>query len=202
MKITTFLSCFLSLCLITSKSVKAQTVDTTALTFEMIDTVDGTADQLFVKAMEWVATTYNSANDVVQLSDKVAGKIVGKGYKSITLPFPTEKPPYPFSRLPPVATTFGVTYTFTIDIKEGKYRHRLTGFRASRTGFGMPIEDAFEAEYTDPNSIKDKKSAELVKYVIKRNKQEIANAKYITLAYGMALLENLKEAMRKPADTF
>lgn len=36
-------------------------------------------DVAFIKASEWIASKYNSANDVIQLSDKEAGVILCKG---------------------------------------------------------------------------------------------------------------------------
>ena len=38
-----------------------------------------TKDELYNKALSWVAINYNSANDVVQLKDKAEGRIICKG---------------------------------------------------------------------------------------------------------------------------
>ena len=49
------------------------------LKFEQVFNYDGkTKDEIFSKTMLWVAEKYNSANDVVQLSDKDAGNIIVK----------------------------------------------------------------------------------------------------------------------------
>jgi hypothetical protein len=37
------------------------------------------ATDLYIKANEWFARTFNSANNVIQMQDKEAGKIIGKG---------------------------------------------------------------------------------------------------------------------------
>lgn len=42
------------------------------------DDAAGTQDQLFLKANSWLVETFNSANSVVQHSDKQAGAIIGK----------------------------------------------------------------------------------------------------------------------------
>lgn len=38
-----------------------------------------TKDQLYIRAHEWIAKAYRSANDVIQMQDKEAGRLVGKG---------------------------------------------------------------------------------------------------------------------------
>lgn len=50
------------------------------ITFEKIikaDSVD--KEEIFVLINDWFATNYNSANDVIQMTDKKAGIIIGKG---------------------------------------------------------------------------------------------------------------------------
>jgi hypothetical protein len=43
-------------------------------------TIKGSKDELFLKAKSWLVHEFKSANDVIQLSDKEAGKLIGKGY--------------------------------------------------------------------------------------------------------------------------
>jgi len=62
--------------------------------------------QLFDKIIEWMARTYNSSKDVIQMQDKNNGKIIGKGVTSflnIYVEIPCE-------------------YTVTIDVRDNKYR--------------------------------------------------------------------------------
>lgn len=72
-KFTPFLVAFL---FYVSSSLNAQEI-----TFISIDsTVKGTKAELFLKAKSWLVSKFNSAKDVIQLEDKDAGKIIGKGF--------------------------------------------------------------------------------------------------------------------------
>lgn len=67
---------FIMLILISiSNIVKSQKYD-----IDKIITVDSTSKEvLYYRAMEWLSTTYKSANDVIQMNDKEQGVIIGKG---------------------------------------------------------------------------------------------------------------------------
>lgn len=87
--------------------------------YKIIDSAKGiTADQLYTNARAWVAKTFVSANAVLQMDDKQAGKIIGKG-----------------NMRTPVKNAFGmvigddiINFTITIDVKENKYRVILSDF--------------------------------------------------------------------------
>ncbi|MBB6500145.1 DUF4468 domain-containing protein [Pedobacter cryoconitis] len=49
---------------------------TNKITYTEVVKTPGTKVQLFDKAMEWLATSFKLVNDVVQIKDKEAGKIV------------------------------------------------------------------------------------------------------------------------------
>tara|TARA_B100000401_G_scaffold396766_1_gene306477 strand:+ start:220 stop:768 length:549 start_codon:yes stop_codon:yes gene_type:complete len=50
------------------------------VSFENIIKVDDVSkSDLYLRANEWFAKTFNSANSVIQMQDKEAGKIIGKG---------------------------------------------------------------------------------------------------------------------------
>ena len=54
--------------------------------YEDVVKVEGvSASDLYVRANEWFAKTFNSANAVIQMQDKEAGKIIGKGYVPVQL---------------------------------------------------------------------------------------------------------------------
>jgi len=91
----------------------------TTYEFTLIDSVKQTKNEIYVKAYEWIAKTFTSAKDVIQMSDKEAGKIVAKA----VIPVPGQHDSY--------GGTLGndyVHYTITIDIKDGKYRCVLSNF--------------------------------------------------------------------------
>jgi hypothetical protein len=82
------------------------------------------AEELFARARAWVAQTYRSANDVVQLEDKATGRLVAKG----------------FDHLEGMLYSADVWHTLTIEIKEGRWRYTMTNFDARGPQFDMPLE--------------------------------------------------------------
>lgn len=58
---------------------KTQMVSQTYLVVDTIISTNLSQKEAFQKASEWVATAYNSAQDVVQLSDSESATIIGKG---------------------------------------------------------------------------------------------------------------------------
>lgn len=70
-----------------------------------------TKDQLYTRAYEWLAKAYRSANDVIQMQDKEAGRLVGKGTTTV--------------RVRGVSAGY-VRHTFTIYLKDGRYKYVLT----------------------------------------------------------------------------
>ena len=84
------------------------------------------ADTLYGRAMAWVATTYRSANEVIQLDDPYAGRIIAKGNFSFTAH----------------GSQKSVNHTLTIEVKDGRYRYALTDFVISYAGLHeVPLED-------------------------------------------------------------
>lgn len=86
--------------------------------FKMVDSVAGTKAELYVKAQSWLAARFKSSKTVIQMEDKDAGRIIGKAN------YPTE-----------VKAAFGnvigsdyVSFTITIDVKDGRYRCVLSDF--------------------------------------------------------------------------
>ena len=89
----------------------------TPFEFAIIDsTITGTKAELFVKANEWVAKTFNSAKDVIQMSDKDAGKIIAKGVMDAICKFGLGR------------SKFYIKYTLSIDLKDNKCRIKMLDF--------------------------------------------------------------------------
>ena len=80
---------------------------------EVLEFENRTKDDLFDKTIEWVTLNYNSANDVVQLNDKEAGKLIVKGI--VVLPAS-------------MGRTLNINHTLTFEFKENRMRYRYTGF--------------------------------------------------------------------------
>jgi len=85
--------------------------------------------ELFSRAREWFAKTFNSSTNVIQMEDKESGKIIGKAliqvyHKGLVM---TYKWGY-------------INYTISVYIKDGRYKYELTDFYhsgQSNTGMGM-----------------------------------------------------------------
>lgn len=89
--------------------------------------VEMAKDKLFDKAMEWVALNYKSAQDVIQYSDKLSGKIICKGSFSTDL----------------FMKSGWIRHTLTIELKEGRYRQTYSDLSYYSSGTG---EMAFESK--------------------------------------------------------
>lgn len=85
---------------------------TKRITYEGVVQVPGASKaDLYSRAHDWVAKTYRSANDVLQLQDKDAGHLIVKGFTPVS------------SR----GSNFGlVRHTLTIYVKDGRYKYVVT----------------------------------------------------------------------------
>lgn len=83
------------------------------------DVKNTSKDKLFGRAKLFFAKAYKSSKDVVQLSDKEVGKIVGKGIFVIN-----------------VFKKADIYHTITIDVKDNKYRCTITDFVYYSRGSG------------------------------------------------------------------
>lgn len=72
---------------------------------------------LYARAFEWMAKVYNSSKSVIELNDREAGKIIGKGAIPVRL------------KGSKVTNSAGVVgYTVSVFCKEGRYKYVLTDF--------------------------------------------------------------------------
>lgn len=84
-----------------------------------IDSVD--KQMLFVAIYDWFATTYNSANDVIQMADKDAGIIIGNGNFK-----------YVFengNKLSYICYAGSIGHTIKVYIKDERFKVELTSFK-------------------------------------------------------------------------
>jgi uncharacterized protein with TBP-like fold DUF4468 len=86
--------------------------------FTLIDTLQGTKNDIYVRAYEWIAKTFTSAKDVIQMNDKEAGKIIAKA----VLVIDGAKNMYG------VIGKDYIHYTISIDVKDNKYKCVLSDF--------------------------------------------------------------------------
>lgn len=91
-------------------------------------TVDSTtANVLYERAYGWFVDTYNSAQDVIQMSDKDTGIIVGKGgFDQLFSAF--------------AAAFVHIEMTVKIQVKDGRYKYEITDFRSDNTPYEVWLE--------------------------------------------------------------
>lgn len=98
---------------------------TNLITYQEVVKVEGiTKDELYIRAREWFAKTFVSAQDVIQMDDKASGKIIGKGSSS------------GFYSILMSIIPYSLTYTVSITAKDGRYRYEISPFLVD----GYPTE--------------------------------------------------------------
>jgi hypothetical protein len=131
--------------------------------------------ELYVRAHTWFANTFKSAQSVIQLDDKDAGKIIGKGFIQVVTPFKAG-----------IEGTIGfvgnVYFTLDIQTKDGKYKYVLSNF---------------SYVHSNTNTEFDFKSSSVVKNGLYQKKWDMwwQNAKINTNTDVLNLIESLKKAM-------
>lgn len=89
---------------------------------EIIEVENVSKDELFTRANAWFVSAYNSANDVIQMSDKEQGIIIGKGIAPYEVMFLAKNYPYK------------LRHTIKVETKENKARLTMTDFYVEETG--------------------------------------------------------------------
>ena len=75
-------------------------------------------EDIYSKALQWLARTYNDSKAVIEYQNEEEGKIIGRGISEVTFN-PTLIAPI----------THQIQYTITIDIKENKIRITYDNFK-------------------------------------------------------------------------
>lgn len=82
-----------------------------------------TKNELYSKAREWFAKTYNSSIKVIQMDDKEDCKIIGKALFQVY--HKAMKKDYPSGN---------INYTISIFAKDGRYKYEITGLYHTGSG--------------------------------------------------------------------
>lgn len=95
---------------------------------EVVNVEGAQKDKLYSAALAWFGGTFKKAQNVIDVQDKEAGRIIGKAS------FPYN----PVVFIGSAGIVGKVNYTVTIEVKDNKYRYRIDGFtHAGRyEGFG------------------------------------------------------------------
>jgi hypothetical protein len=99
---------------------------TGAFSYQEVVIIDGiNSGELYSRAKAWIAETYRSANDVIQLDDKESGRLIVKGSFRITY----------------YMNPAWVYHTLTLEVKDGRYRYTLTDFVFDNNQWAAPLEE-------------------------------------------------------------
>lgn len=80
---------------------------------EVVQAANTSAADLYSRAREWFATTFNSADAVLEMDDKAAGKLVGNAFSDIHGMSAT------------MMTKMKLWYAITVELKDGRYRYTI-----------------------------------------------------------------------------
>ena len=108
--------------------------------YQVIEKVDGSKDELFLRAQKWLHKFFRNASSVIKKLDQENGVIEGRRQIKVTTKDKKD-------RVEPAGT---IKYTFRIEMKEGRYRVRLFDFKVSSNS-SSAIESWFED--TDPKKV-------------------------------------------------
>jgi hypothetical protein len=103
---------------------------TKKITYTGVVQQPGTKDTLYNRALHWCSTFFKNAQDVTKIRDKESGKVQGIArFKLYNAP------------LKDGTKTDGgeVSYTFTIENKDNKYRYKITDLNMKSTSY-QPLE--------------------------------------------------------------
>lgn len=90
------------------------------ITYQGVVQVPGvSADELYSRAREWFAVTFNSGKAVLDMDDRVAGKLIGNGYSTY------------YQTTLFLAGEYQLWRSVKVYVKDGRYRYELTGFTVS-----------------------------------------------------------------------
>lgn len=190
----TLLFLFTSFLLLSCNPYKHMAINTNfpvPFEFKLIDSIVGTQNDLYVKANEWMAKTFVSAKEVIQMQDKEAGKLIGKGI--IETPV-----------LNAYGTNIGVDYvhyTISIDVKEGRYRCILSDFyhEGALVNYGGKYGLQNTPSYGSLNNAQPSNYGNMMQSTVN---SQFAMIKDVSMKKANELLLSLKNAMHFDAGKF
>lgn len=139
---------------------------TKLISYKEVVNENGTPDELYKRAIEWINSFYNNPTGVTRTRDPINHKIIGVAQIKIKR---TDKDGV-------VLDAGNVAYTINIEFKENRYRYELTKFNHKRTSH-FPIERWLDPKDPQYNS----------------DCPDYLNQVH---AYSLDLIENLKKGMK------
>jgi len=120
------------------------------ITFSTVTPVEGVdKNELHLRAHDWIIKSFNSPKDVIQLSDKDAGKIVCKTYTTVSAGKGL------FGKV-----TMDLFYLLTIETRDNRYKITASNFIHSHKHPGLNVEgeNNFEEYFLLKHPTKKEKS--------------------------------------------
>jgi len=149
------------------------------LTYSEVVEVSGVnKDELFVRGREWFNENFKSSKDVLQVTDKDNGELLGKGIMEVT---------YTYRYLGERTITSDVGFQMNVWVKDGKYKYEMTNF-SDNSNFEIGLITTLDETHKTFPSVSAKKMNEI----------------YVALKIGTKdkaadLIDNLKSGMSKKA---
>lgn len=140
--------------------------------FKLIDSVQGTKPELYIRARSWMANAFVSSKSVIEMEDKDAGRIIGKGIITFTTTYNLM-----------YTAKHSVNFTITIDVKDGRYRCVMNDFNH---------EAKYEAGAASGGSLENEKPKSF--NITKKQWQKVREE---TVGKAGKTLDSLKKAMDK-----
>ena len=97
------------------------------LEYSYVNQAEGVkASELYLRALSWFATSFQSSNEVIQFKDAQAGKIIGRAVHAYN----------PGVFMSSACTKGYIDYTITVEFKDSRYRLTLNSFSHRYIGYG------------------------------------------------------------------
>lgn len=99
---------------------------------EVVQTEGISKDELYTRAREWYAHTFKNAESVLQMDDKEAGKLIGKGFSHSSKDAFTD-----------------IWYTISVSVKDGRYKYEVSDIYYRNISSGTTFTTSIENYYSE-----------------------------------------------------
>ncbi len=100
-----------------------------ALTLSEVIQVSNTdKNELFIRGREWFNNNFKSSKDVLQISDKETGELLGKGIMKVN---------YTWRYMGEKQSIIEVSFQMNIWVKDNRYKYELTNFNTIEDGMNI-----------------------------------------------------------------
>lgn len=140
----------------TFKQVELDSITNNIVFTEIVLIDSATQSTLYSKSKEWFTMNFKSSNDVIQLDDKEAGKLIGKSWQNIFLPTAVGE------------VKAKIFYTITIQVKNNKYKYSISNikFKSYPDQYEPNPKEYFAEDWITEEKIKETRTKARTKYKI------------------------------------